>query len=83
MLISTVETSFLGNRKKPLLFKMFEEIAVETVKMLTFFWAMIASVIVLGWMPCKRRLEKDIARMIEEGLRQYEAGCRDYDSCTS
>jgi hypothetical protein len=56
MLISTVETSFLGNRKKPILFKMFEEIAVEAARMLTlFFWGMIASIIVLGWMPYKRR----------------------------
>lgn len=35
---------------------MFEEIAVEAARMLIlFFWAMIASIIVLGWMPYKRR----------------------------
>jgi len=56
MLISAVETWFLGDQKKALLVKMFEKIVIEAVKMLIFFfWAMIAGIIVYCWMPNKRR----------------------------
>jgi len=54
--VSALETLLLDYQEKALLVKMFEEITFGAVRMLIlFFWAMIASIVVLGWISYKRR----------------------------